>query len=130
MTIAIAIAIATPITPTVKSNPAIGALRRSHPMHVSFLLGLTVVCFFVASLAHSVDMSNLAAIGGPLASTFTILSTLTPGIKALVAFIAFIVAGITLVSLKNFSAVLFYIGLLIFIAVGLTVGGAIIGAMV
>jgi hypothetical protein len=94
------------------------------------LFMLSVVLFAIASTAHSVDMTNLPGIGGPLASTFVILGNLGPGFKALVAFLGFIVAAITLIAMRSFSSLLFYIGLLIFLAVGLTVAGAMIGAMV
>jgi hypothetical protein len=47
--------------------------------------------------------------------------------RALVGFIAFVVAFISLAALKNFGPVLFYVGAMIFGAVGLTIGGAILG---
>ena len=53
-----------------------------------------------------------------------------PGIKALVGFVGFVVALISLSALRNFGPVLFYIGLAIFAAVGLVIAGAIMGAVI
>jgi hypothetical protein len=91
---------------------------------------LALVVLTAAGSAAAIDMSNLAAIGGPLATTFTLLSGLTPGIKALVAFLGFIVTAISLIALRSFGNVIFFIGLIIFLAVGLTVAGAMLGAVV
>ena len=49
---------------------------------------------------------------------------------ALVAFIGFVVAFISLAALRNFGPVLFYLGMAIFGAVGLVVAGAILGAVI
>jgi len=101
-------------------------IKNKYALPAIVLLSLMIT----AGAAHSIDMSNLAGIGGPLASTFVILGGLTPGIKALVAFLGFIVVTFTLIAIKNFSAVIFYVGLLIFLSVGLTVAGAMMGAMI
>ena len=51
-------------------------------------------------------------------------------IKALVGFVGFVVALISLAALRNFGPVLFYVGLAIFAAVGLVIAGAIMGAVI
>ena len=56
--------------------------------------------------------------------------SLGPGIKALVGFVGFVVALISLAALRNFGPVLFYVGLAIFAAVGLVIAGAIMGAVI
>ena len=56
--------------------------------------------------------------------------TFRPGIKALVGFVGFVVALISLAALRNFGPVLFYVGLAIFAAVGLVIAGAIMGAVI
>ena len=61
--------------------------------------------------------STSGAIGGPLGSALNTLGTLTPGVKALVGFISFVVALISLAALRNFGPVLYYIGVAIFATV-------------
>ena len=85
---------------------------------------------FLSSVAGAVDLNSLATITGPLSTALTQLSSLGPGIKALVGFVSFVVAFITLAALKNMGPVLFYIGAMIFGAVGLSIGGAILGAVI
>jgi len=53
-----------------------------------------------------------------------------PGVKALVGFVGFVVAFISLAALRNFGPVLFYLGMAIFGAVGLPIAGAILGAVI
>ena len=50
--------------------------------------------------------------------------------KALVGFISFVVALISLAALRNFGPVLYYIGVAIFATVGLVIAGAIMGAVI
>ncbi|MBL8511838.1 MAG: hypothetical protein JNM52_09345 [Betaproteobacteria bacterium] len=90
---------------------------------------LTVVtlALFGAS-ADAIDLVNLTSVGGPLAGVFTILGGLTPGLKALVAFVGFLVAAIALIAARNFAPVLYYVGVIIFLAVALVVAGSILGA--
>lgn len=78
----------------------------------------------------ALDLVAFTGITGPLTSALTQLSSLAPGIKALVGFIGFVVALISLSALRNFGPVLFYVGLAIFGAVGLVIAGAIMGAVV
>ena len=80
--------------------------------------------------SYAIDLANLGAIGGPLGSALNTLGTLTPGVKALVGFISFVVALISLAALRNFGPVLYYIGVAIFATVGLVIAGAIMGAVI
>ena len=63
-------------------------------------------------------------------AALTQIAALGPGIKALVGFVGFVVALISLSALRNFGPVLFYVGLAIFAAVGLVIAGAIMGAVI
>jgi hypothetical protein len=94
------------------------------------LLAPPVLVTLVAAPSHALDLEGFKGITGPLVSALTQLALLAPGVKALVGFLAFVVAFITLAALRNFSPVLFYIGVVIFGAVGLVVGGAILGAVI
>ena len=80
--------------------------------------------------SYAIDLVNLGAIGGPLGSALNTLGTLTPGVKALVGFISFVVALISLAALRNFGPVLYYIGVAIFATGGLVIAGAIMGAVI
>ena len=93
---------------------------------------LLVACLLLLATApsYAIDLVNLGAIGGPLGSALTTLGTLTPGVKALVGFISFVVALISLAALRNFGPVLYYIGVAIFATVGLVIAGAIMGAVI
>ena len=76
-----------------------------------------------------IEIVNVS-VAGPLTSALTQLATLAPGVKALIGFIGFVVALVSLAGLRNFGPVLFYLGLAIFAAVGLVIAGAIMGAVV
>lgn len=78
---------------------------------------------------YALDLVAFTGITGPLTSALTQIASLGPGIKALVGFVGFVVALISLSALRNFGPVLFYIGLAIFAAVGLVIAGAIMGAV-
>ncbi len=78
----------------------------------------------------ALDLVTFAGVTGPLSSALTQLGELGPGIKALVGFVGFVVALISLSALRNFGPVLFYVGLAIFAAVGLVIAGAIMGAVI
>jgi hypothetical protein len=93
------------------------------------LLAATVLLLATMPL-YAIDLVNLGAIGGPLGSALNTLGTLTPGVKALVGFISFVVALISLAALRNFGPVLYYIGVAIFATVGLVIAGAIMGAVI
>ncbi|WP_229506292.1 MULTISPECIES: hypothetical protein [unclassified Massilia] len=92
---------------------------------VAMLLGLAL-----AFPSQAIDLVAFGGITGPLVSALTQLAALAPGVKALVGFIGFVVALISLAALRNFGPVLFYVGLAIFAAVGLVIAGAIMGAVI
>ena len=87
-------------------------------------------CCWQLCREYAIDLVNLGAIGGPLGSALNTLGTLTPGVKALVGFISFVVALISLAALRNFGPVLYYIGVAIFATVGLVIAQAIMGAVI
>lgn len=96
------------------------------------LLGvmLAIMSAFLVGPSLAVDLEKFTGISGPLTSALTQLSSLTPGLKGIVGFISFCVAFISLAALRNLGPVLFYIGVMIFGAVGLLIGGAIMGAVI
>lgn len=80
--------------------------------------------------SQALDLVAFNGIAGPLAAALVQIAALGPGIKALVGFVGFVVALISLAALRNFGPVLFYVGLAIFGAVGLVIAGAIMGAVI
>jgi len=94
------------------------------------LFAFIVLGLGAAFPSHAIDLVAFGGITGPLVSALTQLAALAPGVKALVGFIGFVVALISLAALRNFGPVLFYIGLAIFAAVGLVIAGAIMGAVI
>lgn len=99
------------------------------PLTTGSLLFLLLTGLGAAFPSHALDLVAFTGITGPLTSALTQISALGPGIKALVGFVGFVVALISLSALRNFGPVLFYIGLAIFAAVGLVIAGAIMGAV-
>lgn len=96
-------------------------------------LGIFVVfaaALMAAAPSHALDLVAFSGIAGPLVSALNQLGALAPSVKALVAFIGFVVAFISLAALRNFAPVLFFLGMAIFGAVGLVVAGAILGAVI
>jgi hypothetical protein len=89
-----------------------------------------VVGLAVAFPSHALDLVGFTGITGPLTSALTQLAALGPGVKALIGFVGFCVALISLSALRNFGPVLFYLGMAIFAAVGLVIAGAIMGAVI
>ena len=89
--------------------------------------GIAALATCLAIPTYALDLVTFGGITGPMTSALTQLAALGPGIKALVGFVGFIVALISLSALRNFGPVLFYIGLAIFGAVGLVISGAIMG---
>ena len=89
------------------------------------LLGLAA-----AFPSHALDLVAFTGITGPLVSALTTLATLGPGAKAIVGFLGFVVALISLTALRNFGPVIFYLGVAVFAAVGLPIAGAIMGAVI
>ena len=100
------------------------------PLAGLLLLTLLVAGMGLALPGHALDLVAFTNITGPMTSALAQISALGPGIKALVGFVGFVVALISLSALRNFGPVLFYIGLAIFAAVGLVIAGAIMGAVV
>lgn len=94
------------------------------------MLAISMFGLGAASSGYALDLVAFTGITGPLTSALTQIAALGPGIKALVGFVGFVVALISLSALRNFGPVLFYIGLAIFAAVGLVIAGAIMGAVV
>ena len=98
---------------------------RATALMAGLVLGLMVV-----SPSHALDLVTFSGITGPLSTALAQLAALGPSVKALVAFVGFVVAFISLAALRNFGPVLFYLGMAIFGAVGLIVAGAILGAVI
>ena len=105
-------------------NPA----RR--PVAAISLLMLLAGGLCVALPGQALDLVTFAGINGPMTAALAQIAALGPGIKALVGFVSFVVALISLSALRNFGPVLFYVGLAIFAAVGLVIAGAIMGAVI
>ena len=112
-------------TPSAKPKGKAWGGRSAVAALVALVAGLGI-----AMPGFALDLVAFTGITGPLTSALTQLSSLAPGIKALVGFIGFVVALISLSALRNFGPVLFYVGLAIFGAVGLVIAGAIMGAVV
>ena len=100
------------------------------PLAAIALLALLTLGLCVAMPGYALDLVAFTGITGPMTSALTQIAALGPGIKALVGFVGFVVALISLSALRNFGPVLFYVGLAIFAAVGLVIAGAIMGAVI
>jgi hypothetical protein len=107
-----------------------GSRRSKRLMSPISLFVLMALGLCVAFPGHALDLVAFTGITGPLTSALTQIAELGPGIKALVGFVGFVVALISLAALRNFGPVLFYVGLAIFAAVGLVIAGAIMGAVI
>ena len=105
-------------------------LANRKPMNLTVLLAMIVLGLGAAFPGYALDLVAFTGITGPLTSALTQIAALGPGIKALVGFVGFVVALISLSALRNFGPVLFYVGLAIFAAVGLVIAGAIMGAVI
>ncbi|MCZ4314770.1 hypothetical protein O4H66_15280 [Comamonadaceae bacterium G21597-S1] len=126
-------ATATPL-PASPDRPAPGR-RLTHCLSwrlppARLILALLVIGLGIALPGHALDLIDFNGITGPMTSALTQIAALGPGIKALVGFVGFVVALISLSALRNFGPVLFYVGLAIFAAVGLVIAGAIMGAVI
>lgn len=82
----------------------------------------------MANGANALDLVTFTGITGPLTSALTQLGSLTPGVKAIVGVVAFAIALFGLSILRNFGPAVYFVGVCIFAAVGLVVGGSIMGA--
>lgn len=120
----------TTVRPTLPSPAPMRS--RKHLSVASLLAFMTLLGsgLMAAFPSHALDLVAFAGIGGPLATALAQLAALAPGVKALVGFVGFVVAFISLAALRNFGPVLFYLGMAIFGAVGLTIAGAILGAVI
>ena len=114
-------------TATLVSSPRLAPRK---PRAITLLLAVLALGLGAALPGYALDLVAFTGITGPLTSALTQLADLGPGIKALVGFIGFVVALISLSALRNFGPVLFYVGLAIFGAVGLVIAGAIMSAVV
>lgn len=82
----------------------------------------------LATAADALDLVTFTGITGPLTAALTQLGALTPGVKAIVGVVAFAIALFGLSILRNFGPAVYFVGVCIFAAVGLVVGGSIMGA--
>src|SRR5450830_1537359 len=89
------------------------------------LASLALLAIVTTAPTRAIDLVAFTGISGPLASALATLALLGPGVKALMGFISFVVAFISLAGLRNFQPVLGYAGVTIFGAVGLVIGGSI-----
>ena len=115
---------------TVPAPPVANRRPAFQRIPIRFLLMLAVVSLGIALPGHALDLVDFNGITGPMTAALTQIAALGPGIKALVGFVGFVVALISLSALRNFGPVLFYVGLAIFAAVGLVIAGAIMGAVI
>lgn len=128
----------TPARPSVQldgqqSHP-FSARVTDEPTHkrwrVASALAMLALGLGLSMPGFALDLVAFTGITGPLTSALAQISALGPSVKALVGFVGFVVALISLSALRNFGPVLFYVGLAIFGAVGLVIAGAIMGAVV
>jgi hypothetical protein len=128
----------TPVRPSVQldgqqSHPS-SARVADKPTHkrwrVASALAMLALGLSLSMPGFALDLVAFTGITGPLTSALAQISALGPSVKALVGFVGFVVALISLSALRNFGPVLFYVGLAIFGAVGLVIAGAIMGAVV
>lgn len=91
---------------------------------------LSVFLPVAALLALAMDPAMASSATGAMANVFDQINNITPGVKAVVAIVGFIVALVSLVALRSFSAVLFFLGLAVFGAGGLGMAQALLGATV
>jgi len=82
----------------------------------------------LATAADALDLVAFTGITGPLTAALTQIGSLTPGVKAIVGVVAFAIALFGLSILRNFGPAVYFVGVCIFAAVGLVVGGSIMGA--
>lgn len=110
--------------------PQLALPTRKQIVTMAIAFTLAVLISMMAMPSYAIDLVAFTGITGPLTSALTQIASLGPGIKALVGFVGFVVALISLAALRNFGPVLFYVGLAIFAAVGLVIAGAIMGAVI
>lgn len=111
--------------------PGSHARARPAPRRMPALgFALAMLASLAVGPSLAIDLEKFTGITGPLTSALTQLSALTPGLKGIIGFISFCVAFISLAALRNLGPVLFFIGVMVFGAVGLLIGGAIMGAVI
>ena len=93
-------------------------------------LAAVVLLGQLATTADALDLVAFTGITGPLTAALTQIGSLTPGVKAIVGVVAFAIALFGLSILRNFGPAVYFVGVCIFAAVGLVVGGSIMGATV
>jgi hypothetical protein len=111
------------------------ALSMRHPVSnktvTTTLVATSVVLLgMLATAADALDLVAFTGITGPLTAALTQIGSLTPGVKAIVGVVAFAIALFGLSILRNFGPAVYFVGVCIFAAVGLVVGGSIMGATV
>ncbi len=96
----------------------------------AFTIATAALLTLITTGADALDLVTFTGITGPLTSALTQLGSLTPGVKAIVGVVAFAIALFGLSILRNFGPAVYFVGVCIFAAVGLVVGGSIMGATV
>ena len=110
--------------------PAMGPMLPRRRLNGPSVLAFLTLGLMATFPSQALDLVGFVGIGGPLVAALGQLAALAPSVKALVTVVGFVVAIISLTALRNFGPVLFFLGMAIFGAVGLTVAGAILGAVI
>ena len=117
-------------TPNQAVQAKVSRIPRKAAWRIASALTALTLGLGLAMPGFALDLVAFTGITGPMTSALAQISALGPSVKALVGFVGFVVALISLSALRNFGPVLFYVGLAIFGAVGLVIAGAIMGAVV
>jgi hypothetical protein len=96
----------------------------------AFMVATVALLGILGTTADALDLVAFTGITGPLIAALTQIGSLTPGVKAIVGVVAFAIALFGLSILRNFGPAVYFVGVCIFAAVGLVVGGSIMGATV
>ena len=91
---------------------------------------LSLLLPVAALLPMAMDPAMAGTATGAMGNVFDQINGITPGVKAIVAIVGFIVALVSLVALRSFSAVLFFLGLAVFGAGGLAMAQTLLGATI
>lgn len=116
--------------PIEEAHPKVSRTPSKAAWRIASTLAALTLGLGLAMPGFALDLVAFTGITGPMTSALAQISALGPSVKALVGFVGFVVALISLSALRNFGPVLFYVGLAIFGAVGLVIAGAIMGAVV
>jgi hypothetical protein len=119
-----------PPAPIQQAQPKVSRTPSKAAWRITSALAALTLGLGLAMPGFALDLVAFTGITGPMTSALAQISALGPSVKALVGFVGFVVALISLSALRNFGPVLFYVGLAIFGAVGLVIAGAIMGAVV